>query len=169
MLVYLKESDQLSLQGYVDPDFASTEERKSISGYAFFIGGALVSYCSVRQKSVSTSTAEVEYVALCEATKEAIWLRLLLSELGYFQTGPTTLHEDNQSCISMNREDVHHSRTKHIDVKYHFTREQIELNKILVKYISTTDQVANIFTKQQDKARFELDCKRLGLVLHPTT
>ena len=84
--------------------------RRSTSGYVFQIGQSTVSWCSKRQATVAKSTTEAEYVALSQATQEAVWLQHLLADLGYSMNSPTIVFEDN------------HNRTTHIDVAYHFVR-----------------------------------------------
>ena len=92
-------------------------------------------------------------MALTQATKEAIWLQSLLSELGFAQ-GVTTIYEDNQSCIALAKNPVHHARTKHIDVQYHFSREKVESKDIEVVYVPTEDMVADALTKALPRPRF---------------
>lgn len=69
---------------------------------------------------MALSSTEAEYIALTQATKEAIWLRFLLEELGFKQEGTTRIHEDNQSAIAIAKNPIQHARTKHIDIQYHF-------------------------------------------------
>jgi hypothetical protein len=162
-LQYSGRSSSLLLKSYVDSDHASTPGRKSTSGHCYFIGDSMISWFSQKQTTVALSTGEAEYIALCECTRETVWLRQLLSELGYPQSGPTVLHEDSQTCISYTKEDLHHKRSKHLDVKWHFTREKIQEGVVQVVKIDTQDQRADGLTKEQDKSRFELNCKQFRL------
>ncbi|XP_027934022.1 uncharacterized protein LOC114189605 [Vigna unguiculata] len=110
--------------GYTDSDWAgSIDDMKSTSGYAFSLGSGIFSWVSKKQATVAQSTVEAEYVAAAEATSQAIWLRRILKDMGEKQRGPTTIYCDNKSTIAMTKNPVHHSRTKHIAIKYHFIRE----------------------------------------------
>jgi hypothetical protein len=125
------------LVGYSDADFATdTEGRRSRTGYAFMLNGAAVSWRSQRQVTVALSTTEAEYTALSAATQEALFLQQLLKAMGMTQEC-VTLHEDNQSCIALCKNDMTTSRSKHIDIKYHFCREKVESGQIRVEYCAT--------------------------------
>ena len=105
-------------------------DRKSTSGYLFMVSGAPVSWKSKKQTCVALSTAEAEYIALAAATQEVTWLRQLLTDLHNEQTEPTVIHEDNQAAICIAQNTQYHSKTKHIDIKYHFVREKVLDNTI---------------------------------------
>ena len=101
-----------------------------------------------RQTTIATSTAEAEYIAAFEATKEAIYLRRLMSELGQMKpTDTVTLNEDSQACIKIATNPCLAERTKHFDIKYHWLRDKVKSKDVELKYISTHDQLADIFTK----------------------
>ena len=109
------------LSGYCDADYAGDmDDRKSTTGSMFKVGSGAVSWNSKRQQT----TVEVGYMATSHATKEAIWLRLLTADVGCAQREATTIMCDNQGNISLTKNPTHHSRTKHIDVQYHFIREK---------------------------------------------
>ena len=147
-------SDDLMI-GYSDADFAGdVNDRKSTSGYIFMINGAPVSWKSRKQTCVALSTAEAEYVALANATQEAKWMRQLLKDLQSKLTEPTVLHEDNQSAICIAQNPQYHSKTKHIDIKYHFVREEILNDVIKLRYCPTTDMLADILTKGLTSVKF---------------
>ncbi len=130
-IAYPRHSDKIILEGFSDSDWAGDEQdRKSTSGYVFFIGGAPVSWATQKQKSVALSTAEAEYMALSAAVQESIFLCRLLGEIGAEQNGPTVIHVDNQACISMSKDPVAYKRSKHIDIRYHFTRTAVDEGKI---------------------------------------
>ena len=90
---------------------------------------------------------EAEYMALCHATKEAIWLRSLSADLKYPITDPTIVSNDNQSAIAYSQDDQFHARSKHIDIKHHFVREQIILKEIQVPHCASEDNRADMLTK----------------------
>lgn len=152
------------LVGYSDADFAGdVDTRRSTSGFVFFLSNGPVTWSSQRQKLVTLSTTESEYVALASATKEVLWLQSLLSDLECKITSPTTLYVDNQSAIKIAKNPEFHKRTKHIDIRLHFVREVIENKKIYLCYVDTKVQKADIFTKALPKARFNYSCHLLNM------
>lgn len=125
----------------------SADDMKSTSGYAFSLGSGMFSWASKKQATVAQSTAEAEYVAAAEATSQAIWLRRILEDMGEKQDKPTKINYDNKSAIAMAKNLVHHNRTKHITIKYHFIREAEATKGIKLDYCGIKDQIADIFTK----------------------
>ena len=134
------------------------------AGFAFTLAGALVSWRSKLQASVALSSTEAEYMACCFSAREAVWLRRLLHELGFEQTSPTVLHEDNSGCVSLSGNWRADQRTKHIDVQYHFVREQVEAKTVQVKRIATTKNVADALTKPVPRIKFEWCRDHFGMV-----
>jgi hypothetical protein len=135
------------LVGYADASFAAdAATRRSHTGYVFMLGGAAVQWRSKQQSLVTLSTAEAEYVALCSASKDAIGLSGLLAFLG-FKQGPITLLEDNAAAIRLAHDPAACKRTKHIDVQFHFVREQVQAGRIGVVAVSTELQHADVLTK----------------------
>ncbi len=144
------------LYGYSDANWAGdVDSRRSTSGYVFKVGNCTVSWCSKKQASVTKSTTEAEYVALSQATQEAIWMRQLLSDIGCKSEQPTTLYEDNQGAIEISKNARFHNRTKHIDVRFHFIREKVVSKEVKVIYCSTEDMLADIMTKGLTKKKFQ--------------
>ena len=141
--------------GYSDADWAGDlNDRKSTSGYCFYLNGGLISWKSSKQPCVSLSTAEAEYVALALASQEAIWISKLLSDLGCYQS-PIVIKEDNQAAICISSNECDHSRTKHIDIKFHYVRELV-LNKFIeLLYCPTDKMLADIFTKGLGQNKFD--------------
>jgi hypothetical protein len=148
------------LTGYVDASYADnygddTDNRRSTTGYVFTLGGTAVSWKSTKQQVVACSTAESEYIAAYEASREAICLRRMLTDLGEAgSSSPVILHEDNQACIKLSENPCAAQRTKSMDVKYHFLRQAVQEGKIKLEYISTHDQLADIFTKMLPQPQF---------------
>ncbi|KAE8725113.1 hypothetical protein F3Y22_tig00009009pilonHSYRG00067 [Hibiscus syriacus] len=133
--------------GYVDSDYAGDlDKRRSTTGYLFTLAKAPVSWKSTLQSTVALSTTEAEYMAVSEAVKEAIWLNGLMEDLGVVQSH-ISLYCDSQSAIHLAKNQVYHSRTKHIDVRYHFVREIFEEGKILLQKITTSENPADMMTK----------------------
>ena len=152
-----KDNSGSEITGYSDADWAGdTGDRKSTSGYVFTQAGAAISWKSSKQKCVALSTAEAEYVALSAAVQEAIWLQQLTSDLLNKNIGEMTVHEDNQSTISLAKnQHSHGGRTKHIDIKYHYIRDMVEAGRIKLSYCPTEDMIADILTKGLSMKQFE--------------
>jgi hypothetical protein len=154
-----------ALVGWSDADWAGDAvKRRSTGGYVFQVHGSTVSWSSKRQATVALSSTEAEYMAATQATKEAIWLRALLKDLTVQVDGPTTVYEDNQGAIALSLNPVHHSRTKHIDVQWHFVRQQTEAGIVSLVYVSTADMIADIMTKALPRPAFSKFVTELRLV-----
>lgn len=149
--------------GYCDADYAGDlDTRRSTSGYVFTLGGGAVSWSSKRQATVAASTTEAEYIAAAHATKEALWLRTLLQDLGQ-DLATMEIFADNQSAIKLLKNPVSSVRSKHIDVVYHFARERVARNEVQFKFIKTEHMLADMFTKPVPKVKLELCCEGIGL------
>lgn len=161
-LKYGKEND-VELEGFVDSDWASCElDRKSFSGHCFTMSGSVISWQSRKQKTVSLSSTEAEYVSLSEASREAVYLRNLLYEL----TGKLCvikLHCDNQSALKLATSQQSNNRTKHIDVRFHYVRDAVKNNLIKVLYISTQEMPADLLTKGLPSVKHYKFIKMLGI------
>jgi ATP-binding cassette subfamily B (MDR/TAP) protein 1 len=138
---------EFTVRGYVDSDFAGDlEKRKSTTGYVFIIAGGAVSWVSKLQTVVALSTTEAEYMAATQACKEAIWMKKLMEELGHKQEN-ILLYCDSQSALHIARNPAFHSRTKHIDVQYHFVREVVEDGSVDFQKVHTKENPADALTK----------------------
>jgi len=113
---------------------------------------------------VATSSVEAEYVASANVTKEAVWLRTLLTELDFPPITATVIFTDNQGCIALANNPVSHSRAKHIDIRHHFIRERVEQHEVELKYVSTKDMLADVFTKALPRETFEKFRTLLGVL-----
>ena len=135
--------------GYTDADWAgSMSDRRSTSGYMFSLGSAAVTWSSKKQSTVALSSTEAEYRGAAVAACEVVWLQKLLADLDVQVEGPVVIYCDNMSSIQLARNPVFHARTKHIEVHYHFVREKVLAGEIDLVYVSTQDQIADIFTKE---------------------
>ena len=140
---------------YSDSDYARDRDtRRSTSGNLFLLGDGAVTWCSRRQTSVALSTIEAEYMALSQATQEAVWLRTLLEDLRKESQSPTTIMEDNQGVISTALNPVFHRKTKHIHIRYHYVRESIADNIIDVIYCPSAEMTADALTKPLTNEQF---------------
>jgi hypothetical protein len=134
-------------EGFSDADGASQHHHYSISGYVFTIDGSAVSWSSKKQSIVVLSTTEVEYVAVTHAAKEALWIHMFIAEITRPLTQPVILYCDNQSAISVSKNNQFKSWTKHIDIQYHFVRDVIKRGLISIYYCPTGDMPADMLTK----------------------
>lgn len=137
------------LHGYVDADWGGdTLDRKSHTGFAFYLAGSAFSWESKKQNSVALSSTEAEYMALCTAAKEAVYLKGLLNEIGYMDKNTSiVVYGDNLSAQQLAKNPVYHSRSKNIDIRYHFVREVVENKDVQLKYVPTDNMVADVLTK----------------------
>jgi len=157
-------STDAELMGYGDADYAGDRDRRrSTTGFAFMLHGGVISWKSQLQKTVATSTAEAEYMAACATTKEAMWLKTLLAGLGSPVSGPIKLATDNEACLAIIKHHVTSPKAKHIDVAYHFSREQVALGTIDYRHCPTEQMVADILTKPLSRPQFEFCRHSLGI------
>lgn len=151
------------LTGYVDADWANdTTDRKSTSGYVFQVFGNPISWSSKKQMIIAKSTCEAEYVALSEACGEGIWLSKVITDLGIDPQLPFTIYEDNAGAIFM-AQNPETKRSKHIDVKYHWIRQQLWDKKIKLEHVASTNQIADMMTKPLSRILFWKFLELLGL------
>ena len=152
------------LVGYSDADFAGdVDQRKSTSGYLFILGGGPISWKSQRQRTVTLSTTEAEYAALTEAVRESNSIRQLLTELGVAVSQPIPILEDNISTISLANNHANHKRSKHIDLRNHYCREQATLGSITIRYVGTDQQAADCLTKPLGPQKWKAVLSQLRL------
>jgi hypothetical protein len=145
---HITDADIAYLIGLVDSDYnRCVDTRRSVTGFAFFLGLCLISWQSKQQTSVALSTMEAEYMAACAAAQEAIWLIKLLKEFGCIFTKPVILLEDNVAAIHLSKNPGDFSKSKHIDTRYHFVREQVAAGSIILLKVDTKENIADIFTK----------------------
>jgi len=175
ILRYLKGTREVTLRyvgdktvvpvGYSDADWGSDQEtRRSTTGYIFMISNAAVTWQSKRQPTVALSSTEAEYMASCQAAREAVWLRALLADLGYTQQDATVLHGDNQGCLALAKNPMQHSRTKHIEMRHHFIREKVESGDIKQVYCPTESMIADILTKSLTRDKHDSLSRAMGLI-----
>lgn len=142
------------LVGYSDSDYAGDlDTRKSNTGYIFLFNGGPVTWSSRKQNTVALSTTESEYMAASEAAKEILWLRQFLYDIKEPQ-GLINLYVDNQSAIKLINNPVFHRKSKHIDIKYNFVRENVAKKIIDIKYVDTSNQLADFLTKALPVIKF---------------
>jgi hypothetical protein len=156
-------SENVDGVGYCDSDWAEQPGRHSISGYCFKMGMGCVTWSSKKQNLISLSSTEAEYIAQNHAAREALWLRTFLAEINGESEQTMTLWSDNQGAMDMAKDPKFHSRTKHIDIRYHFIREVVADEKIELEYIATENNPADILTKPLTNDEFERKAGLLGI------
>ncbi|GJW45351.1 retrovirus-related pol polyprotein from transposon TNT 1-94 [Tanacetum coccineum] len=164
-LWYLKDSG-FELIAYLDADHAGCKDDcKSTSGGLQFLGGKLVSWSSKKPDCTAMSTAEAEYVSLSACCAQVIWMRTQLLDYG-FKYNRIPMYCDSKSAIAISCNPVQHSKTKHIDIRYHFIKEHVERGTVEIYFVGTEYQLADLFTKALPKERFEYLVHRIDDV-HP--
>jgi len=149
-----------NFEGYVDADWAgSIHDRRSFTGYAFNMNEGCVSWESRKQRTVALSSTEAEYMSLSEGTKEAVYLKRLLRELGT-DVDCVKLSNDNSGAQKLAMNPIYHARTKHIDIRHHFVREAIAAGFVRLQHLATEKMPADILTKALTKSKHE-NCDRL--------
>jgi Reverse transcriptase (RNA-dependent DNA polymerase)/Integrase core domain len=157
-------SKEPTMIGHCDSDWGNDiDNRRSTSGYVFTMAVGAISWQSKRQATTALSSVEAEYMATTQATKEAIWWRMFLTQLGFGMTEPTTIYSDSQGSIALTKNPGHHSRTKHIDIQYHFIREHVADGSIEPIYMNTQDLIADVLTKPLARDRHHKLIKGLGM------
>ena len=159
-LTFKKSKNGLKLQAYSDSDWASSPDRRSTTGYYFTLSsvGPALSWKSKKQQTVALSSCEAEYMALCATSKEAIFLSNVLKDINTVvkmpgEQRPVPIHVDNQGAIDLAKNPVHHERSKHIDIIYHFSRECIARKMTVVNYVPSADNVSDVMTKAASKLK----------------
>uniref|UniRef100_A0A803PQB9 Reverse transcriptase Ty1/copia-type domain-containing protein n=1 Tax=Cannabis sativa TaxID=3483 RepID=A0A803PQB9_CANSA len=166
--LHIKVLDRLAITGYSDADWACCpDDRRSVVGYCVYLGDTLVSWSSKKQVVVSRSSTESEYRALAQVSAEIAWIQALLKEFDFPLHYTPITWCDNMGASSLAANPVYHARTKHIELDVHFVRDKV-LNKLLeVRYVPSSDQIADCLTKSLTNHRFHFLVDKLGVVETP--
>lgn len=150
-------------RSFTDADWASSKDRRSISGYVMMIGTTPIAWSSKQQAVVALSSCEAEYIACSHAACEILWLRNLFRELGYPQPTSSILYCDNNGTVDYTHDPHSHSRMKHIDIKAHFIRNQVNEGTMNVVRIPGTENIADVFTKPLSRVLHHNALRMLGV------
>lgn len=161
-LIFSKDNN-CTIEGFVDADWGSdVNDRKSYSGFCFTLSNSVISFECKKQRNVALSSTEAEYVSMSEASKEAVYLNNLYSEI-VGNSGPIIMYNDSQSAQRLALNPIFHRRSKHIDIRYHFVREVVQNNLINICYLETAEMPADIFTKSLGSVKHYYFMRKLGI------
>ncbi|KAK6159097.1 hypothetical protein DH2020_006411 [Rehmannia glutinosa] len=162
--LFYPKNEIFSLKGYSDLDYAGNiDDRKSTSGSCQFLVDCLVSWFSKKQNCVSLSTAEAEYFSSAFCCTQLLWMKQTLADYKCFFESVPIFYCDNSSAINISKNPVQHSRTKHIDIRHHFIRDLVENKIVTIDFVTTENQITDIFTKALDFQRFKYLKQSLGV------
>ncbi|KAJ9558774.1 hypothetical protein OSB04_013388 [Centaurea solstitialis] len=162
--LWYPKGSSFELIGYTDSDHAGCKlDRKSTSGACQFLGNKLVSWSSRKQNCVSPSTVEAEYIAAACCCSQVLWMKTQLADFGYTMNR-IPIYCDSQSAIQITANPVQHSKTKHIDIRYHFIKDHVEKGNIQLYFVESDLQLADLFTKAFDEKRHLFLLSKLGML-----
>ena len=158
----LFQSGPITLTDFIDADWAGDPcDRRLTSGIIVFLGNNPITWLAKKQHTVSHSSTEAEYRSLASGAAELAWIRQVLCDLGLFLPSAPLIWCDNTSALALASNPIFHGRTKHIEVDYHFIREKVVRGDLALQFISTDDQLADVFTKALPSPRFHRLCSKL--------
>jgi len=137
-ITYYKNASRF-ISGYCDADYAGDLSAKSTTGYIILLAGGIISWKSKLQSIIAQSTTEAEYIAINAVIKEAVYIKALLEELGYYYQNKFPIYTDNNGALLLAKNPIFHERTKYIAVKYHYIRDLIIKGIIDLNYIPFKD------------------------------
>ena len=162
-LIFRRLNTRFNLKIYADADFANASDAKSISGYACLIGDSCVAWSSKKQSVVALSTTEAEYIALTHSAKEMVWLRQLLEDIGLDMTEPSITFTDNLATQTITHDASYHTRTKHINIAFHYIRERVVSNETKLIHVQSKENAADVLTKGLDPLKHNYLISLLGM------
>lgn len=157
-------NEERDIYAFSYADYASEiDKRRSCSGFIVKLAGGAISWHSKRQEIVALSSTEAEYVALSTTVKEILWVSQFILEVSNVNMLPVKVYCDNTSAIKLANSDAYRERSKHIDVRFHHVRDNIEKKKIVIEFVSTNDMVADILTKALNGPKTKHFAELMGL------
>lgn len=162
--IYRRNQSAVTMEVFCDADWANdVADRRSVSGAIFKVFGCTTAWITRKQQTVSLSSTEAELAALCVAACHEQWLVRLIRDFGYDPGEPVVFFEDNQSSMRIAEESKDFGRLKHVDVKFHYLRGLVRQKKIVLQFVTTVDQQADMMTKSLPVAAFRKHCASNGL------
>ena len=156
--------NEFSLQVFTDADHAGCKlDRKSTSGGCQFLRGRLVSWSSRKQICVSLSTAKAEFVATASCCSQVLWMKTQLLDYGYRMLR-IPIYCYSESAIAISHNPIQHSKTKHIELRYHFIKDHILKGNIELIFVPTHEEIADVFTKALDSTKLNVFLQMLGMM-----
>ena len=157
-LTFHASKEPLNLIGYTDSDYAGSDDRKSSSGYCFKLSdeSGLISWKTKKQDVVALSSCEAEYIALSYAVQEGKFLQQVAADMQHKPLSEFDLFCDNQGALKLAGNQIHQQRSKHIDVKYHFVRSEVEKGNVRLDYVPTSANIADMFTKPLPRIKMNM-------------
>lgn len=163
-LFYASKTD-ISLSGFADSDWTTyPTTRRSVTGFAIFLGKSLISWKSKKQTIISRSSSEAEYQTLMFLTCEVQWLQYLFKDLPIIFSRPTSLYYDIRYAVYLAHNPAFHERSKHIEIVCHLIREKLESDNIKLFPIPSASQIADVLTKPLPNSSFSTFMFKLGLI-----
>ncbi|GJY64334.1 uncharacterized mitochondrial protein-like protein [Tanacetum coccineum] len=163
-------SNDMKLVGYSDSSHnVDIDDGRSTTGHVFYLGTSPITWCSQKQTTVALSSCEAEFMAATAAACQAIWLRELLAEVTGLERQKVIIRVDNKSAIALSKNPVFHGRSKHIHTRYHFIRECVENEQVMVEHVSGENQRADPLTKALARIRFKEMRSLLGVQELPSS
>lgn len=157
---------RLELKAYTDSYQAGDpNDRRSMTGFVIFLGNCPISWSSRKQSLVSRSSTQAEYRAVVDTTSEVLWLQHLLDDLYITLPSAPMIHFDNVFAFALASNPIHNSKVKHMEVDVHFTREKVARGELSLQFVSSLQQLANIFTKGLDSLQFVPSLQQLTDIL----
>jgi len=162
--VYKAHPQQKNLYRYVDAAYGNADNKRLTTGYVFLVADRAITWSLKKQIATALSLTEAEYVALSESVQEACWLQSLYDELGLLpKESPTLVLGDNEGAIALTKNPQFHKRSKHIEIRWHWVREQVQQGTINVESCQDPEQMANVLTKALPHPKHKKHIEGMGL------
>ena len=137
---------------------------RALRGAAFNMGSGVISWFRRKQSCVELSTTEAEYVVVCSASCEVVWMRKLLSDLFDLELYSTCIYCDNQSCVKLSENLVFHDKLKHIEIKYHYIKYMVQRGAMNLQHVTMEEQIVDVLINPLARVKFTYFKEKLGVL-----